>query len=164
MAKKTTVQFLSITLLLILSMLSFYFSWDCSIPFICVLLIDVYVAFLLIMAAGKTDINKKWFKNELWLEIFPTRVFGLAMFAIFLFVFIYSFASIYLMHGNEFEPAIKSPNESFYISFQILTTLGEGTTAPISSIMRNTLIFEVLSTLNLLLGGFALLVSRLSNF
>lgn len=158
---------LSSFVLLLLSGLSVIFKMPVWSSLIFILLIDIYMLFLLFMAAGISD----GFFNEgndsllnLFLKLVPTRLTGLILFFIFLSSVILFFANNYLVLGDGFNNKIQNPFDAIYFSFITLTTLGFDNISPEWQNVKALVMFEILTAINLFLGSFALLVSRLSNF
>lgn len=147
--------------LLMISVFSILCKWPIWICILGIAIIDLYLLALLFFAAAASD-KKTWLLKLL--DYLPTRFFGLLLFFSFLVSIVLFFANIYLTLGNEFTPQIKDKFDAIYISFITLTTLGFENIFPQCTSAKAIVMFEFLTAIELFLGSFALIISRLSNF
>lgn len=135
--------------------------------------IDTYLVFLLLASSFLGDLSniaaKEHFKVEKKIgsflyKIMPTRLMGLFLFIIFLVTITFGFAAIYLENGQHFEAKILTPCDALYFSFGVLTTITFGEFKPIDGTGRLLVSLEVVNSVILFFGAFALLVSRLASF
>lgn len=162
-APKTWVQVLSSNILLLISLSSLFWQWHNLIPIIIVGLIDCYLLLLLLIAAIRSDENKPLWDRKWHLLVFPSRVVGFFLFGTFFLTIIIAFASIYFRSASQLSNFSADRFESFYLSFTTSTSLGFGDVAPNSKFLKEIGIFQIGSSINLFVGAFSLLMSRISS-
>ncbi len=140
----------------ILSLLCLFYDWNWHIASTFIVIVNVYQFFLLVFAAHISDGGELFMGLE---ELFPSRTLGLFLFIMFLIIISSSFARLYFSFSTEFLQK-HTHFEALYASFGILSTVSIGELKPVSERLKWDIIFEVLSTVNLLFAAFPLLLSR----
>lgn len=93
----------------------------------------------------------------------PKKSFGLLIFFFAYCSLMFAFADIYNVM-KESITNMKTSFDSFYFSFQVMTTMDNGDYKPINESVKMLIIWEFGSALLLITGGFGLLMSRLTNY
>lgn len=152
-------------LFLLISIASFYCNWQIVIPITMIILTNAYLITKLIFAAIISDATNP--EDEMKkLFIYSKRVYTLFILFIVFGIFTYSFASIY--NQTELWKAFPFPKGSsfdvIYFSYYNLSTLGSDGISVDTICLKQIMMLQIFSSINLLLGSLSFLISRITSF
>lgn len=144
--------------------IEFFLANTCTFLFsyLPIIIIDLYIILSLTVAALISDgiIN---YEKHMITRMLPKKFFGLLIFIFGYCSIMVSFANIYNVMKDSITN-MQTPFDSFYFSFQVMTTMDNGEYKPNTESVKKLIIWEFGSALLLITGGFGLLLSRLANY
>ena len=148
--------------------------WPVSV--VIIILINLYLFFVLLVAAIRCDAEEKYFDEDFGKEaikrFFPIRTAALLIVGLIFIALVTSYAGIYRQAPDgsfSVPPAhpsqtINRPINALYFSVVTISTVGFGDFTPVSSCQKLIVMWEIASGILLFVCSFSFLISRIASF
>jgi hypothetical protein len=158
----STIYVVLTTIISGVAVATFICDWSKWVSFLNIAVINVLIFWVLISFARLSDMTSTADQSPL-INTMPYRLVALLIFPFLIGSAILYFASIYYTHAYQFSNTSVIPFDALHFSFQTFTALDSDILTPKTEFVKGISILEVITSINVFIGGISLLLSRMTN-